>query len=137
MKLVLSFIALIMLAACGKQIEEESQTPRKHKFKEHLSEDETWSILSERPLPEKIKVIINEMEFLNECTGLGRAKIERTYRNGTIHISSFAALRKEYFDVDIFDCEHGTIFYSEDYVDQTEIDHPRGGSLRMILRLRN
>lgn len=137
MKLILSFLALFVAVSCGKKIEEHSSKAVKRQSKEHLSEAETWSIYSERPLPAKVMVVINQMEFVNECTGLGNATVERTYRNGTITISSFAAFRQEYFDIDIYDCDRGTEFYSEDYVDQTMIVHPKGAQLKIVLRLRN
>lgn len=137
MKLILSFLAFLSLVSCGKKIEEESTSEVKRSTKEHLSSAETWSIFSERPLPAKVMVLINEMEFFNECTNLGNGKVERTYKNGTINIVSYAAFRQEYFDVDIYDCQTGSTFYSEDYVDQTLIDHPKGAPIKVVLRLRN
>lgn len=137
MKFVFSFIALIMLASCGKKIEDRSQASPKHSQKSFFTEAETWSIHSERPLPAKVKVVINEMEFVNECIGLGSGTIDRTYRNGTINIISYAQFRQDFFDVDIFNCEDSSVFFSQDYVDTMKIDHPRGAPLRFIIRLRN
>ncbi len=138
MKFVFSFVALIMLASCGKKIDDRSQKLPKHRGeKSFLTEAEIWSIHSERPLPKKIKVVVNEMEFVNECTGLGNFQIERTYRNGTINVVSYAQYRDTFFDVDIFDCEDGSNFFSRDYADTTQIDHPRGAPLKFIIRLLN
>lgn len=137
MKLGLSFLALILLAACGKKIENKSDAPVKHTTKEQLSSPETWSIYSERPLPAKVEVIVNDMEFVNECTGLGNSGVERTYKNGTINIASYSAFRQEYFFVRIYDCVTGEQFYKGDYVDHQLIVHPRGAPLRIVLRLRN
>lgn len=138
MKLVLSLLAIVCLVSCGKTIQEKSNKQAKRKQKQRLSETEIWSILSERPLPSQLKVVINGMEFANECTGLGNATIERTYKNGTINILTLPAFRQEYFDVEIYDCEREQIYYSENYVDQTEIINPGGTEpTRIILRLRN
>ena len=142
MKIYLSLIVLFTLTACGKKIEERSLTQNKNGGKALLSGTELWSIHSERVLPKKISVIINEMEFFNSCsgTGLRETEILRTFKNGTINISSYAAFRQDYFDIDIFDlgeCERRVTFFSQDYVDQTIIDHPVGDPIRVILRLRN
>ena len=137
MKFIFSFIALVMLASCGKKIEDRSQTSPKRHEKSFYTDAETWSIHSDRPIPAKVKVVINEMEFVNECSNLGHATIERTHRNGTINIISYAQFRQDFFDVDIFNCDDGTVFFSQDYVDTTMIDHPRGAPLKFIIRLRN
>lgn len=138
MKLICSFLGLLSLVACGKKIEEKSSTePKQRTTKEHLSAAETWTIYSERPLPAKVLVLVNQMEFFNECSGIGNATVERNHKNGTINIASYAAFRQEYFDVDIYDCQTGTVFYSEDYVDQQLINHPKGAPIKIILRLRN
>ncbi len=137
MKFIFSFVALMMLASCGKKIEDRSQSHAKRSDKSLYTPAETWSVHSDRPLPAKVRVVINEMEFVNECVGLGTATIERTYRNGTINILSYAQFRQEFFDVDIYNCEDGVVFFSQDYVDTTMIDHPRGAPLKFIIRLRN
>lgn len=138
MKVLVSFIALFALMSCGKKIEDRSQAGEKSEpRKTTVSASETWSIFSEKPLPARINVLINEMDFVNECTGLGNASVERTYRNGTINIVSYAAFRGEYFDVDIYDCDSGEEFFSADYVDQQIIDHPQGAPIKIVLRLRN
>lgn len=137
MKFVFSFIAMIMLVSCGKKIEDRSQSLSRSPEKSKLSEPELWSIHSEQPLPKKVKVVINEMEFVNECLGLGNGTVERTHRNGTININSFSKFRQDFFNVDISDCEDGSPFFSQDYVDTTRIDHPRGAPLKFIIRLRN
>ncbi len=137
MKILISFFALFMLAACGNSVEDRSQVPTRRHDKSPLSKSETWSILSERPLPLKVRVLINELEFINECTGIGQYVIERTSRNGTIHISSNQTFRDEYFAIDIFDCEGNSKFYSQAYVDQHLIEHPATGAVSIILRLKN
>lgn len=137
MKIAFAFIALIMVVSCGKKIEDRAQKSPRNTDKSFFTEAETWSIHSERPLPAKVKVIINEMEFVNECIGLGNGTVDRTYRNGTINIVSYAQFRQDFFNVDIFNCEDGSAFFSQDYVDTTMIDHPRGAPLRFIIRLRN
>lgn len=137
MKYVFSFIALAMLVSCGKKIEDRSKASPKRTEKSFSTAPETWSIHSERPLPGKVKVVINEMEFVNECLGIGTGTVERTFRNGTINIVSYAQFRQDFFDVDIYDCEDGSEFFSQDYVDTMRIDHPRGAPLKFIIRLRN
>ncbi len=137
MNILLSLLAFITLVSCGKEIEDRGLNSGKSPNKHITTEAETWIILSERPLPNKIKVLINGMVFFNECTRRGNASVDRTYRNGTIHITSYAAFRQDYFDVDIFDCESGEMYFSQDYVDQTIIAHPKNAPLRVILRLRN
>lgn len=139
MKLMISFLALFVLASCGKKLEERTNNSVKKNTPDGYKSNnsETWSILSERPLPGAVRVVINEMEFVNECKGLGRFEIERRSHNGTIHITSYEAFRGQFFDVDIYDCQSGDPYFSEDYVDQTVIDHPIGSPIRVILRLRN
>ena len=137
MKFVFSFIALFMLASCGKKIEDRSKSSSKRAEKSFLTQSATWSIHSERPLPAKVKVVVNDMEFVNECVGLGNGSIDRTYRNGTINIVSYSEFRHSFFDVDIMNCEDGSVFFTQDYVDTMMIDHPRGAPLRFIIRLRN
>ncbi len=138
MKTLISLIALILVTACGKSIHDPAQeAPSQRHGKSHLSQAETWSILSNRLLPLKVKVVINDLEFINECTGLGRAVIERTKTNGAIHISSSQAFRQEYFAIDIFDCEDSSKFFSGVYIDQQVIEHPVTGAITIVLRLRN
>lgn len=139
MKLFILLFALMTLASCGKNIDDKStKVPQKRNEKSNaLTQAETWSILSDRRLPIKVKVVINELEFVNECTGLGRAVIERHRNNGSINISSSQAFRQEYFAVDIYDCEEETKFFSDAYVDQTMIEHPVTGAVTIILRLKN
>lgn len=137
MKFIVSLVAVFLVVSCGKKIENRSQNPAKRTTKTAQTASETWSIFSERPLPAKISVFLNDMEFVNECTGLGNATVERTERNGNIHIQSYAAFRSEYFDVDIFNCQNYDPFFSADYVDQQIIDHPVDAPIRIILRLRN
>lgn len=137
MKFFSSLITLFILASCGKSIDNHAQIPTKKQEKSHLSQAETWTIHSEKALPSAVKVVINELEFINECTGLGRAVFERTKNNGTIRISSFSTFRQEYFDVDILDCRDGSIFYSQNYVDNFLIENPLSGEFAIIIRLRN
>lgn len=144
MKVLFSCSILFVLVSCGKKIEDRAQQ-RSSRSNEACGKSsfclqkETWSILSERPLPKKVKVIVNEREFINECSGAEiNGSIERTYKNGTININSRLADRQEFFDVDIFDCEQNFLFFSGDYVDETVIEHPKEDSdIRIILRLRN
>lgn len=138
MKIFISILVLITLTSCGKNMKEETGTSVKRSEKSAiLSQQETWSILSDRRLPLKVKVVINELEFINECSGLGRSVIERHRYNGAIHISSFQAFRQEYFSIDIFDCEEESVFFTGDYIDQTMIEHPVSGAVSIILRLKN
>ncbi|MES2525706.1 MAG: hypothetical protein V4598_01410 [Bdellovibrionota bacterium] len=142
MKFILSLIVLFTLASCGKKIEDRRETHTKNSGKALLTSPELWSIHSDRVLPKKIRVVINDMEFLNECSGTGNSEAEvlRTYRNGTVNLTTYAAFRQDFFDIDIFDlgeCDHSSVFFSQDYVDQTIIDHPVGAPIRVVLRLRN
>lgn len=142
MKVFISLIVLFTLTACGKKIEDRSETQLRTGGKALLTAPELWSIHSDSVLPKKIRVVINDMEFFNACTGVGSADTEilRTFRNGTINISSYAAFRQEFFDIDIYDlgeCDHSSIFFSQDYVDQMIIAHPAGSPIRVVLRLRN
>ncbi len=142
MNVFLSLIVLFTLTACGKKIEDRRETHLKTGGKALLTAPELWSIHSDRVLPAKIRVVINDMEFLNECTGVGatEADVVRTYRNGTVNLTSYAAFRQDFFDIDIFDlgeCDHSSVFFSQDYVDQMIIDHPVGSPIRVVLRLRN
>ncbi len=144
MKVLISLSVLFALVSCGKKFEDRTQTKTNRSTQlcgksSFCLQAETWSILSEKPLPKKVKVLVNDMEFINECTMPEiNGTIERTYRNGTININSRLSLRKEFFDVDIFDCVEGFLFYSADYVDETIIQHPKEeGLVKIILRLRN
>lgn len=136
MRLWLSSLALLSLIACGKKIEDRTQ---KHKSQDKFrpGNPETWNIYSESPLPSKLRVVVNNKEFANECTGLGDAEILRYETSGEINIRTNSTLRDEYFDIDLFDCLTGEIFYSEDYIDETDIVHPKGGPVKIVLRLRN
>ena len=139
MKVFISLAVLFTLTACGKKIEDRSATKFKSNDKALRTAPELWSIHSDRVLPNKISVVINDMEFFNACTGLGlrETEIMRTFRNGTINITSHAAFRQDFFDIDIYDCKNSTVFFSQDYVDQMIIDHPIGRPIQVILRLRN
>lgn len=138
MKTLISLIVLILVSACGKATPDRAaEVPKQRQEKSQLSQAETWSILSDQILPKKVKVVINELEFVNECTGLGRAVFERTKTNGAIHISSYQTFRNEYFAIDIFDCEKNSKFFSGAYIDQQMIEHPITGAITIILRLRN
>ena len=142
MKVFISMIMLFAVAACGKKIEDRRETQTKSNGKALKTAPELWSIHSDRVLPEKIRVVINDMEFFNACTGVGTTDTEvlRTFRNGTINISSYGAFRQDFFAIDIFDlgeCDHSTVFFSQDYVDQMIINHPAGAPIRVVLRLRN
>ncbi len=142
MKIFISLTVLLTLTACGKKIDDRAETHFKTSGKALLTAPEVWSIHSDRVLPKKIRVVINDMEFLNECTGVGKkdAEVLRTFRNGTVNLSSYAAFRQDFFDIDIFDlgeCDHSNVFFSQDYVDQMIIDHPAGAPIRIVLRLRN
>ncbi len=144
MKVLISLSVLFSLVSCGKKFEDRTQKRSNRSTQlcgksSFCLQPETWSILSEKPLPHKMKVNVNGMEFVNECRSLElNGSIERTYRNGTINLNSNQSLRKEYFDVDIFDCESNDLFFSGKYVDVTIINHPRGGNLvKVVLRLRN
>jgi hypothetical protein len=137
MKIHLFIVSLMLLISCGKKIDDKAVIKDKKISKVTASQPETWSILSDRPLPAKVNVIINEMEFVNECTSYGHVVFERTHRNGTIHISSLGTFRRDYFNIEIFNCENGSTFFTQEYVDQQLIDSPNGEPIRIILRLRN
>jgi hypothetical protein len=138
MKVLVSLIALFSLVSCGKKFEDRAQETTHKNRKITNSSEETWIIHSERPLPSKIKVYVNDMIFVNECTGLGKnADIVRNYNNGSISIPTWSAFRQEYFDVDIFDCRDGSEFFSADYVDQSPIVNPDGSPTIIVLRLKN
>jgi hypothetical protein len=138
MKVLFSLIVLFTLVGCGKKFEDRSQETSKDRAnKSTLTADETWIILSERPLPPRVLVVINEMSFVNECLGEGNADIQRTPRNGSISIPTSSAFRQDYFNIDIYDCRDGAQFFSQKYVDTTLIVHPQGAPVRVILRLRN
>lgn len=131
-------MTLFILTSCGKKIADHKVAPTaKRQTKSAISQPETWRILSQGILPSKVKVMINDLEFINECTGLGNFVIERTKTNASINISSYSAFRQEYFSVDIFDCKYNSKFYSEPYVDQQLIEHPVTGAISVILRLKN
>ena len=138
MKVLVSLFAFFSLVSCGKKLEDRSQGSINKDRRNKLSVEETWVIHSERPLPAKIKVFVNDMVFVDECKGVGsNAEIVRNYNNGSISIPTWSAFRQEYFDVDIYDCRNGAEFFSEDYVDQSPIVDPKGAPLKIILRLRN
>ena len=143
MKVLISLSVLFALIGCGKKFADRAQTKSNENNRvcgksSFCLQPEIWSILSEKPLPQKIKVVVNDRELLNECRLREmNGSIERTNRNGTININSHLAFRKEYFDVDIFDCEQGFLFFTGDYVDETIIEHPKGAPVKIILRLRN
>jgi hypothetical protein len=137
MKIFISLLVLVFVSSCGNSIKNRSEVPTKRHSQSHLSEAETWTILSEHPLPLKVRVLINELEFFNECKSVGRGLVERTETNGAVHIYSYQAFRQEFFDIDIYDCEDNTKFFSGAYIDQQLIEHPVTGEISIILRLRN